>query len=62
MDAGVRREAARALGQLGRADEAVVSGLLALARDTKVDDGVRRAAYFSLNRLLGGETELGQDD
>ena len=38
--AGVRRDTAQALGQLGRAEEAAEL-LLALARDKKVDDLVR---------------------
>ncbi len=42
--------AVRALGQLGRADEAVLKGLLALAGDEKVDAGVRSAAAWALGQ------------
>jgi HEAT repeat protein len=53
VDAGVRRDAAQALWKLGRADEAVLKGLLALAEDEKVDAGVRYYAYQALKQLLG---------
>jgi hypothetical protein len=38
---------------LGRADEVVVKGLLALARDEKAGFYVRRQAYQALKQLLG---------
>ena len=41
----------RALGQLGRADEAVLKGLLALAGDEKVAADVRRDAAGALGQL-----------
>ena len=53
VDAVVRSAAAQALGQLGRADEAVLNGLLAIASDEKVDAYVRYFAYQALNQLLG---------
>lgn len=56
VHAGVRSDAASALGQLGRAEEAVEI-LLALARDEKVGDWVRRDAYESLKRLVGMATD-----
>jgi HEAT repeat protein len=49
----VRQSAAEALGRLGRAEEKVVDGLLALARDAGLDPEVRRSAYQSLKRLVG---------
>jgi hypothetical protein len=52
--AGMRSEAASALGELDRADEAVET-LLALARDNQVDDEVRSSAAYTLQTLLGGE-------
>ncbi|MCB9007252.1 MAG: HEAT repeat domain-containing protein [Ardenticatenaceae bacterium] len=52
--AGVRRDAAQALGQLGRTDEVVLNGLLSLASDPKVSDLVRSAAAQALGQLLGG--------
>jgi uncharacterized protein (UPF0147 family) len=42
------------LGQFGRADQTIVTGLLALARDEQVAAGVRRDAYQSLKRLQAG--------
>ncbi len=47
----MRRAAAQALGQLGRADEAVLKGLLALAGDEKVAADVRSAAAEALGQL-----------
>ena len=51
VDAGVRSAAAGALGQLGRADEAVLKGLLALAGDEKVATYVRSDAAQALGQL-----------
>jgi hypothetical protein len=59
VDAYVRRDAAQALGQLGRADEAVLNGLLALAGDEKVDAYVRRDAAQALGQL-GRADEAGK--
>ena len=56
VDAMVRRDAAEALGQLERAEEAGEI-LLELARDDRVDDGARRAAYESLKALVGTATD-----
>ena len=42
------------LGQFGKADQTVITGLLALANDEQVALGVRRDAYESLKRLLAG--------
>ena len=56
VDAMVRRDAAVALGQLERAEEAGEI-LLELARDDRVDDGARRAAYESLKALVGTATD-----
>lgn len=42
------------LGQFGKADQTIVTGLLALAHDEQVAPGVRRDAYESLRRLLAG--------
>ena len=42
------------LGQFGKADQTIVIGLLALARDEQVTVDVRRDAYESLKRLLAG--------
>ena len=47
-----RSDAAQALGQLGRADEAVAAGLLGLVGDPQVDAGVRRYAAQALRQLL----------
>jgi hypothetical protein len=55
VDDFVRRDAAKALGQLGRADDAVLEGLLALARNSQVSGLVRRESYRSLKQLVGGD-------
>jgi predicted Zn-dependent protease/energy-coupling factor transporter ATP-binding protein EcfA2 len=48
---GVRSDAAQALGQLRRADEAVVTGLLELARDRTLSSEVRSGATQALGQL-----------
>ena len=52
----VRRSAASALGQLGRAEEKVLDEFLGLARNARTPDYVRLDTYESLKRLLGGAT------
>ena len=49
-DAGVRRAAARALGELGQKEPAA-HVMLDIARDTNADDDVRRAAARALGEL-----------
>ena len=51
VTASVRSAAARALGQLGRAEDKVIEVLLALARDAQVDADVRSAAAWALGQL-----------
>ncbi|MBE7556432.1 MAG: NACHT domain-containing protein [Anaerolineales bacterium] len=61
VDAWARRDAAKALGQLGWADEVILAGLLALAHDSIVDAKVRRAATEALGQLgLADEVILGE--
>jgi len=55
VPAEVRRLAAFSLGGLGRADERILHGLLALARDPQMDAGVRYNAARALKALLGGQ-------
>ena len=51
MDASVRRAAAQALGQLGRADDAVRTSAATWPRDQKVNASVRSAAAQALGQL-----------
>ena len=51
MAAWFRRTAAQTLGLLGRADEATLAGLLALARDAQVYARIRYAAAEALGQL-----------
>jgi len=61
VDDLVRRAAAEALGQLGRAEEKVLDGLLALARDEQVDLEVRCEAAFALGQLGRAEEKVLDD-
>lgn len=54
----MRRNAARALGELGRAEEPVMEGLLGLARDEGVDTEVCSAAVRSLGDLGRAEEHV----
>jgi hypothetical protein len=53
----MRSNAASALEKLGRTEEKVLDGLLALARDEKAEPLSRNGVYESLKRLVGGAVE-----